>query len=412
MRKRFLDVIFDDIPLSRVREIIDDWLLNSSGHHTIVTPGPAFVVRAWKEPLFKETINLADLSLCDGYGVKLFSLFSGKSIKNRITGVDLVYELCQRAHTLGKSVFLLGSRDGVAEDAARVLKKQFPHLRINADNGPEIEELLNRMTLWYQDLHALKKTLITIQKTKPDILIVAFGPGKQEKWIHEHLFDLPSVRIAVGVGGALDMISGRVKRAPVFMRRFGLEWVWRTFNQPRRIKRAYASTVGLVALMILVYTNAFLKPKRHNVLAVIVNKQRNKFLLINNRMIERHAGEPHWQFVQGGIDPGETAEEAMLRELEEETGTMNYHILKKSTITDYAYPGGLRSRYSRKVFTLFYVELTGENKELVPTDESSGYLWVSKQELLRSLNPMRKSIGMRILEELKTPAFHDILKPL
>ncbi len=249
--------------------------------HAIFTPNPEMVVKAQTDEYFKKVLNTADLSLCDGFGLWLAVQLSSRGnrgisvaplsqrtdisrstlgMTERITGVDFMVDVCRLAEEGGKSVFLLGSEsDEVAKKTAEVLTKKFPKLKIvGVDKGVDIEEKryaigdsaniaysLSPMHLNYneqQNQHLLDK----INATKPDILFVAFGMGKQEKWIYENLSKMPSAKIAMGVGGAFDFISGNVPRAPLLMRKIGLEWLYRLVKQPQRIGRIGNATVKFV----------------------------------------------------------------------------------------------------------------------------------------------------------------------
>lgn len=191
-------------------KIIEHWIWNP-GKHYIVTPNPEFLVTAQKDPVFKKILNEADLSIPDGAGLKL----SGKinpdliGVKNTVTGTDLMEKLIELSAEKGFAVGLLGGRNGVAEQTAERLKKKYSGLKINVVN----------------------EKLIPV-----DILFVALGAPKQEKWIALNLSKIP-VKVAMGVGGAFDYLSGRIPRAPRWIRKLGLEWLFRLMIQPWRIKR-------------------------------------------------------------------------------------------------------------------------------------------------------------------------------
>ncbi len=200
----------------------------------IFTPNPEMVVEAQKDQYFKEILNKSDLNLCDGKGIELVS--SRKL--HRIPGVDFMWSLCELAAKEKKSIYLLGSgSDDVVKKTQGNLLKKFPDLRIvGSHRGPKISSggVVN------EDEN--ESVLEDIIVTAPDILFVAFGHGKQEKWLYEFLPQLPSVKIGMGVGGAFDYISGTIKRAPQFMRSLGLEWLWRLFRQPSRFFRIWNAT--------------------------------------------------------------------------------------------------------------------------------------------------------------------------
>jgi N-acetylglucosaminyldiphosphoundecaprenol N-acetyl-beta-D-mannosaminyltransferase len=181
----------------------------------IVTPNPEILVIAQADKNYKKALNSANLALPDGIGVIWAAKLLGKSLKARITGVDLVVSLCKEIAKRPITAGFLGGRGDVAVKTAECLKKSFPSLKISYAQSEPSEKM---------------------RKTPADILFVAFGSPKQEVWIVNNLKKLP-VKVAIGVGGSFDFISGAVPRAPKFMRNLGLEWLFRLMIQPWRIKR-------------------------------------------------------------------------------------------------------------------------------------------------------------------------------
>lgn len=218
MKKDVLGVKIDDITMAEVLERVKGWL-SKSGKHYIVTPNPEFLVAAQEDLVFRNILNDADLSIPDGVGLKL----SGK-IKNTVYGTDLMEELVAVANEKGFTVGLLGGSKGVAEKCRECLRKKYPKIKIVfAESGGEVDE-------------------------RCDILFVAFGHIKQEKWIANNLRKMP-VKVAMGVGGAFDYISGKIPRAPVWIRNLGFEWLFRLIVQPWRIKRQMALIKYLLMLI-------------------------------------------------------------------------------------------------------------------------------------------------------------------
>jgi N-acetylglucosaminyldiphosphoundecaprenol N-acetyl-beta-D-mannosaminyltransferase len=220
--------------------------LYSSSQHTIFTPNPEFLVKAYKDTYFRQVLNSSEINICDGKGIQLIS----KVRLERITGADFIYQLCEIAQKLYKTIYLLGSgNDEIIESAVKKLKKEYSSLIIVGYNkGPDIKELPDG----YLKIDSIEnnKIIIDIQDKKPDILLVGFGMGKQEKWIYENLIKLPSIKIAMGVGGSFEFISGKIHRAPKWMRKIGLEWVYRLIKEPGRIKRIWNATVVFIWLIV------------------------------------------------------------------------------------------------------------------------------------------------------------------
>lgn len=205
----------------------------------IATPNPEMVVKARHEPWFKKLLNSASFSLPDGVGLVWASraLHGNKGLKRRVTGADFMLTFCQEAEKKGWRVFFLGGGLGVAQEALEVLKKQFPKLVGEADEGPQI--VIEDGKLKFEKEDENKKVVEKINKFSPDLLFVGFGMGKQEAWIDKFL---PKLKVggAMVVGGSFDYLSGRIRRAPKVFQKANLEWLWRLVQEPWRLKRQLA----------------------------------------------------------------------------------------------------------------------------------------------------------------------------
>jgi len=180
-----------------------------------------FVVRAQKDREFKNILNKADFCLCESKGLWLMARLLGKKFKEPINGVELIKKLKGR-------IFLFGGTQEVVEKT----KQKLGEVIVGAENG-------------YQDFDAVIEKINVI---KPEILLVAFGSPKQEKFIYENFKKMPSVKLAIGVGGAFDFISGHKMRAPKILQNIGLEWLWRLALEPKRVGRIFYGIGGLVCL--------------------------------------------------------------------------------------------------------------------------------------------------------------------
>jgi len=195
--------------------------IRSQKPHQVITLNPEFVITAQKDKEFKEIINKGDLVVPDGIGIVWASRLMGSPLKERVTGVELVWSLSKLASHKGYSIFFLGGREGVAKQTAFNLKKHYPKLKVaGTESGSPYDPTL----------------IPKISSKKPTILFVAFGHPKQEKWIFKYKNRL-GIPVMIGVGGAFDFISQRVKRAPVWIQKIGLEWFYRLLKQPSRWKR-------------------------------------------------------------------------------------------------------------------------------------------------------------------------------
>lgn len=194
-------------------------LLNNKHKSYAVTVNPEFITLAQKDNEFKDILNNSSLSLPDGIGVVWASWLLGNKIKERVAGTDFVYSIAQLAEKEGYRVFLLGGKKGVAEKAAKKLKMLFSNLSIVGSSSADPEDVPE-----------------ILKKEEVDILFVAYGHPKQEKWIKRNLQDI-RVKLALGVGGALDYVSETKVRAPLWVRKIGFEWLFRLLYEPWRLKR-------------------------------------------------------------------------------------------------------------------------------------------------------------------------------
>lgn len=197
------------------------------GARQVVTLNPEMVMAAGQHAALRDAIRAADLVLPDGIGIVWALRLRGETILERVAGVDLLDAFAELAATRGYRIFLLGAAPGVAAAAADQLVRRHPGLRIagtwagspdDAD-APDIVERINA--------------------SGADVLFVAFGAPAQELWIAAHRPQLGAA-VAMGVGGAFDFLAGRVPRAPQWMRRCGLEWLYRLARQPWRWRRMLA----------------------------------------------------------------------------------------------------------------------------------------------------------------------------
>lgn len=232
MEQEILGVRIDSINMSGVMEKIAGFLTSPNQHH-IVTVNPEFIMEAVKNEKFKEVLNQASLSICDGVGLVLAS---GGRLK-RVTGVDLSLELLQGKISAAK-IFLLGG----AMENARLLMDKYPGHVVGAQTGG----IVNAKT-WLLDNNEI--IIKKINDSRANIVLVGFGQVKQEMWINQNLHKLPNIKVAIGVGGTFDYLSGKVRRAPKILRSLGLEWLFRLLIQPQRIGRIFNATIKFLWLL-------------------------------------------------------------------------------------------------------------------------------------------------------------------
>ena len=196
--------------------------------HQIVTTNPEFVMTAQKDAEFRHILRAADLCIPDGVGLLYASRWLGAPLPERVPGSELVYRLAETAAAQGWRLFLLGAAPGVAQAAADIFQKMFPDLVIAGTyaGSPDVEEndaIVER-----------------INSSQANILFVAYGAPKQDKWIARNREKLTAVRVAIGIGGSLDFVTGKAVRAPKWARNLGLEWLHRLYLEPWRWRRMLA----------------------------------------------------------------------------------------------------------------------------------------------------------------------------
>lgn len=268
MQKKIIDIFgIPFLPLNRQKAllIVQDFI-RSKKQHFIVTPNPEILLLARHDATYAGVLRNADLRLPDGIGVlwaagvKSFSearfysktsffsrivfifsaffhlfciIFWPSSLKRvlpeRISGTDFLQDICHLKNYRIR-VFLLGAYPGIAHLVAKRLMFENSHLIVAGSSSG---------TPYVHEEDVVRK----IRNSGATVLFVAYGSPRQEFWIQANLRKMPNVKVAMGVGGAFDYISQNKKRAPVFLRRLGLEWIVRLFNEPFRAKRIFNATV-------------------------------------------------------------------------------------------------------------------------------------------------------------------------
>lgn len=377
----------------------------SFGQNQITTPNPEFVVRALKDEEFFHILNNSSLAVADGFGLVLTARVLGVRVE-RIHGSDLIYDICRIATEESKSVYLLGGKNGVAKLAAANLKKIFSNLVIaGTEEGFKGGEWELEEGEWIRGEEKNRLIIEDINKTKPDIIFVAFGHPKQDKWIYHNLKKMPSVKIAMGVGGSFDFISGKIKRAPGFMRTLGMEWFWRLIIEPWRWKRIIDA--------VFVFSWKFFKWKyilpyfyRPNVACMLYKKEDDKFKIL---LVKRSDIQEHWQLPQGGTE-GERLEKAGMRELREELGTDKFRpVASFKNLHRYEFSKAVKttqikrnSGFKGQKQGLFIAEFLGEDKDVrVKFWDHEAWKWVDSEKLLEEIHFIRRESAKRFLDKFK-----------
>ncbi len=215
-----------DVTTEETLSLIDQFVRDKQPHQ-LCTVNPEFIMAAQNDLEFKRILNQSALNIPDGIGVVWAAKRLGHPLRERVAGSDLVGAIADRAQKTGWRIFLLGAAEGVAQQASLELQRRYPRTHIVGAyaGSPRVEEEAD--------------IVARIRSAGVDILLVAYGAPRQDKWIARNLERI-GVPVAMGIGGSLDFIVGRQKRAPRWMQRIGLEWLYRLLREPWRWRRQLA----------------------------------------------------------------------------------------------------------------------------------------------------------------------------
>src|SRR5665648_503691 len=259
-RIKLFQVGIDQVDNKETIQRIEEFIVSKKPHQ-IVTPDTLAVLRARKDPEYQAILKSADLVTPDGAGILWATNTLNYPLPERVTGIDIIHNTCRLAAKKGYSLYLLGSYLGVASEAALNLSKKYPGIKIagthhgyfsceDRENCGDVKNGNNEKSKEEEE-----KIIAEIKENKPDILLVGMGVPKQEKWINKNLKSL-NIPVCMGVGGSFDVLSGRIPRAPLWMQRHGMEWIYRSIKQPNRAFRTLALFyfIWLVILGKIVYS--------------------------------------------------------------------------------------------------------------------------------------------------------------
>lgn len=204
-----------------------EYYMDARAGVTVATANAEMIMRATKDAALRDVLAAAALVVPDGAGTVWAARHLGHAMPERVAGYDLVQELLRRAPAAHRRVYFFGAAPGVAEKAKAKAEQLYPGIEIVGVRDGFFSADMN------------DAIISDIRTAHPDLLLVALGVPKQEKWIHEHLAAL-GVPVAIGVGGTLDVMAGVMKRAPRWMQKAKLEWLFRGMLQPKRAGRLLA----------------------------------------------------------------------------------------------------------------------------------------------------------------------------
>ncbi len=225
------------VSMTEALDKIEGFIATGTPHHVLTSDANAILTSRQDEE-YAGIMRRAAMITPDGFGVIWGARLLNLPIYERVTGVDMVTGICERAAQKGYGIFIFGSAPGTAATAAQNLQQRYPGLRVVGTHHGMIK-----------DKPELEASVIQqIRDAKPDVLFVAMGIPLQEKFIAKHLEEM-NVPVSLGVGGSFDVYSGKFNRAPVAVQRIGLEWLYRVWIEPSRWKRmGYVPKFMLVAL--------------------------------------------------------------------------------------------------------------------------------------------------------------------
>lgn len=226
---RFLNIRIDNITMEEAVDRIDRMVQTGTNQY-VVTPNVDHIVKLEKDALFREIYAHASLVLTDGQPLIWISRLMKIPIVEKVSGSDLFPKVCERAAMKGYPVFLLGAAEGVAARAAENLRKKYPGLKIAGTYSPPVG--------FEKNVEELERITDMIRVAAPQILALGLGTPKQEKFFYQNKEKL-QVPVTLHIGGSIDFEAGNIKRAPAWMSKMGLEWLYRLLKEPGRMWKRY-----------------------------------------------------------------------------------------------------------------------------------------------------------------------------
>ncbi len=219
-----LGAYVDKVNIDEASDIIIKYIENGDKGRYVFTPNSEMLMRAYRDKKFCDILNTASLLTADGIGVVYASKILKNPISERCAGFDTAVKLLEKMSGRGMSLYLFGSKPGVADEAKNTINKKYPGVRVvGTQDG-------------YFDDEKEKAIINDINEKSPDVIFVCLGAPKQEEWIYKNAKNL-NVGCMLGIGGTLDVLAGTVERAPEFYCKYGIEWLYRLIKQPSRIGR-------------------------------------------------------------------------------------------------------------------------------------------------------------------------------
>ena len=238
-KQRLLNTYVNNVTMEQVIGQIERFIETGKKSY-VVAVNVDVIMKIEKDSHLKEITDKADLTLVDGKPLVWISKWIKSPVREKISGSDMIPVLCERAAEKGYSIFIIGGKEGIAEQAKKNLERKFPQIKIVGTYAPPLG--------FENDKKELDKINELITEKTPDILIACLGCPKQEKWIYEN-YQKYGAKVSVCAGATVDFLAGNVKRAPGWMSEHGLEWLYRFFQEPKRLfKRYFVEDVKIFTL--------------------------------------------------------------------------------------------------------------------------------------------------------------------
>ena len=240
-KEKFLNTYIDNVTFNESLDAIESFIENKTINY-VVTINTDFIVKMEDDKYFKQIVDEADLAIIDGKPLIWISKWLKQPIKEKISGSDLVPRLLERSAKKGYRVYIIGGKDGIALKAKENCERDYPGIQIVGTYSPEFGFEKNPQRI--EEINNM------IKDTHPDIVVACFGCPKQEKWMYENCKKYGAY-VSIGAGATVDFLAGNMKRAPKWIADHGFEWLYRFFQEPKRLfKRYFVDDIKIFGLAI------------------------------------------------------------------------------------------------------------------------------------------------------------------